>query len=109
MMGWFENFTQELQSNEKRNKVKKPHVFRRFVKALQTDFEPELTELQNYIQQHELAKGLLDFSNFHTYNRYMALKMKKRDKLKNNEIPKIDLDDSRDSSIDSDYSNDADH
>ena len=45
MMGWFENFTEELQSNEKRNKVKKPHVFRRFVKALQTDFEPELTEL----------------------------------------------------------------
>ena len=39
----------------------------------------------------------------------MGLKMKKRDKLKNDDIPKIDLDDSRDSSIDSDYSNDADH
>ena len=39
----------------------------------------------------------------------MALKIKKRDKLKNEDIPKIDLDDSRDSSVDSDYSNEGDH
>ena len=46
-------------------------------------------------------KGMVEYSNFHSYNKFMAMKMKKKDKLRAEDIPKIRIDTSEDSSVDS--------
>lgn len=44
------------------------------------------------------GKGQIDYSDFAKLNKYMALKQKKIEKLKANDLPKINLDDEVDSS-----------
>jgi hypothetical protein len=63
--------------------------------------EPVIEGLEEYILEHGLQKRLdLNFSDFAGFNRYMALMIKKKDKLRSNELPHLDLDSSDDSSDD---------
>eukprot|EP00356_Strombidium_inclinatum_P012250 CAMPEP_0170502736 /NCGR_PEP_ID=MMETSP0208-20121228/42426_1 /TAXON_ID=197538 /ORGANISM="Strombidium inclinatum, Strain S3" /LENGTH=46 /DNA_ID= /DNA_START= /DNA_END= /DNA_ORIENTATION= len=44
---------------------------------------------------------MVEYADFHSYNKYMALKMKKKDKLQAEDLPKIRIDTSDDSSVNS--------
>jgi hypothetical protein len=49
MMAWFKNFTENIHLSDKKGKLKKAHVFRRFVRMILEDFQPVFGELQKYI------------------------------------------------------------
>lgn len=67
--------------------------------VLTDEMQPVIEGLEAYILEHGLQKRLdLNFSDFSKFNKYMALMVKKRDKLRGNMLPHIDLDSDEDSS-----------
>ena len=43
--------------------------------------------------------GTIEYSDFYRYNKFMAIMRKKKKKLQEDDVPKIDLDESQDSSV----------
>ena len=55
--------------------------------------------LQKFVIENKLQKKLdLDYADFYDFNKFMSLMRKKRDKLAQNNLARIDLDTSDDSS-----------
>ena len=60
---------------------------------------PVFQKIKQYIQENNLmSNGQLDYSDFAKHNKFLSLKQKKIEKLRSNELPKINLDDYEDSS-----------
>lgn len=101
MLQFFENFAMEFSNPTQRAKVNKPRVFKRFCDLIMKEQEliPVFQKIKQYIKENNLlSNGQLDYSDFAEHNKFLALKQKKIEKLRGNDLPKINLDDYEDSS-----------
>lgn len=104
MITWFEKFAEQFdEGRERKIKVKKPQMFKEFCKFVvqQEGVNSAMLKLQDFIKKNNLMKQMADYSSFASYNKFLALKLKKKSKLNKPVIQQFDLEDSHDSSVDS--------
>ena len=100
MLNVYNSFVSKFVNKEFKVKIRKPIMFKSFVKNVMNkkDVKPFIKSLQKYIKENNLLKGTIDFTEFHRYNQFMAMKGKKKEKLVQDDSPMMDLSESCDSS-----------
>ena len=84
MMSWYNAFVEQFEDGKEiKVKVAKPMMFKRFCKYIlsQEKVNKTMLDLQNYVVKNNLMKGTVDYSNFNSYNQFLSMKQKKKDKL----------------------------
>ena len=56
--------------------------------------------MKAFIKENKLLRSEVDYSDFARYNKFLAMKAKKIDKLKRDDLKKLDIEMSEDSSVD---------
>ena len=108
MMTAFEQFAKEFENVRAKGKVTKPTIFKRFCELMikEESLVPIFQELKVFIKENKLLRAKVDYSDFARYNKFLALKEKKIEKLKGDDLSKLDIEESGDSSIEgSDWEN----
>ena len=105
MMGIYEAFAEQFEGENFKFKIRKPMVFKAFVKFIlnrnDENVNFQIEKLQKYIKDEKLTRGkIIDFTDFAKHNKFMALKGKKKHKLDADKVARLHLTHSDDESDD---------